>query len=176
MTAAPNGEHRDAAIEPLVEPQAAAPNGEQSDAAPVQPPAPNAEQSDAATEPLVATEGQEIAKFEAWLATAAYNDAKRLLENAWKSELQYALKRDVHDADELKGKIEASILSLSRIGDTNHTDNPERLKNHVRAILTAAAFERFAATRSQSTASEQTTKREIEKLRSLTTRLAKHID
>jgi hypothetical protein len=59
----------------------------------------NGDQSSAATEPLVATQAQDIAKFEAWLATkkgpvetAAYKKAKRRIANAWKSsELQTAL-------------------------------------------------------------------------------------
>jgi hypothetical protein len=80
------------------------------------------EPSDAATGPLAAMGAQDIAKFEAWLATkkgpiatAARDDDKRLLENAWKPELQSALKNEVYDAEELRGKIEASILKLTQI-------------------------------------------------------------
>ncbi|MBR1238429.1 hypothetical protein [Bradyrhizobium sp. AUGA SZCCT0182] len=129
-------------------------------------------------------EPQDAAKFDSWLATmkgpvetAAYNDAKRLLTNAWKPEWQSTLKKDVSDANELKGKIEASILNLSRRAATELDEGDRKSLDHdVVAICTAAAFERFAAARSQSPAGERTTRNEIEKLRLLATRLVKHIE
>jgi hypothetical protein len=117
--------------------------------------------------------------LKAWLATkkdpmveAAYNYATRLSEDAWKSELQFALKTEVKDAHELKEKIEASILKLPQ---KEHPDpdagSRKRLDNDVAAICTAAAFERFKALRSETPAGNATTTKEIEKLERRATRI-----
>jgi hypothetical protein len=163
----------------------------------------NGEQSDAATEPLVATASQDTAKREKFraalrraraekafskhadkafatkdhLVKAAYEEATRHSANAWKPELQSALKNDVYDADELKEKIKASILKLT----PNKAADPDaasrkRLNNDVVSICTAAVFERFARNRSESPASRRTTESEIKTIATLSARLVKHIE
>ena len=129
-------------------------------------------------------EADNIAKLEAWLATkkgpietAAYNDAKKLLENAWKPDLQSALKSDVYENAELRRKIEASILKLPEKGAVNpDADSSRVLENHVVAILTAAAFERFATNRSQTPAGKRATESEIKTLAKLSARLVIHLE
>jgi hypothetical protein len=106
---------------------------------------------------------------------AAYNDTKKLLENAWKPELQSALKNDVYDAAELRRKIEASILKLPQKGATKPDAGSSR-RLDVDPILVAAAFERFAAHRSQTPAGKRTTESEIRTLARLSTKLEKHIE
>ena len=111
------------------------------------------------------------------IETAAYNEAKKLIANAWKPEWQSALKNDVYDADELKEKIEASILKLAPGKATNpDAGSRKRLDNDVVAICTASAFEQFATSRSQSPTGKRTTESEIKTLATLSTRLVKHIE
>jgi len=163
----------------------------------------NEEHLGAATEPLAPTESQGPAKFELFRSAlsrarynksigkiadkafaarsprekAAYDEAKRLLENAWKPELQSSLKNDVYDADELRGKIEFSILKLTQKKTASQdAGSRRRLDNDVLDICSAAAFERFATYRSQTAAGKRTTEREIRTLAKLSTRLAKHIE